>query len=118
MEYKNPVSLGSIKQGATFSYTIELDDKNTGLPLPGMASRLKCHGKYIGDESVLVEVTISETSELGVYLLFVSSALTKTWRPKSTILFDILYAPPGAEIDPVDITDTLSIFVEESMTRG
>lgn len=116
MEYTNPVSLGSIKQGATFSYTIQLNDKNTGLPLTGMAPNLKCHGKYIGDETVLVDVNITETSESGVYLLFVSSALTKDWRPKSTILFDIMYAPSG--IDPIDITDTLSIFVKESMTRG
>ena len=40
------MTLGTIKRGDTFSFSVPIKDKATGTALTGAATKLKCHGKY------------------------------------------------------------------------
>ena len=108
------VSLGTLKRGDTFSFTADIVDNVSHLPLSGIAKNLTCHGKYTGYDTVLVNMVITETTTPGTYLFFVSSEETKLWRANTNVLFDIEYA---VATDPVSSTDTLSLYVMEDITR-
>lgn len=83
-------SIGFVKRGDTLSFTAEMVDDSTDEPLTGIAEYLKCQGKYELNSDVILEMTISETSEPGTYLFEAPS--TSDLIPGNQILFDIQYS--------------------------
>ena len=102
-------SLGIIKRGDTFSFTVDIVD-SAGVALTGAASKLKCHGKYYCDAAVLTETVVTETVVPGTYLFTCGS--TAKWIPTKRVVFDIQFTDGGV----VSSTETFEVEVEEDIT--
>lgn len=103
-------SIGTVKRGDTFGFTVEMRDGPTGGALVGAADKLRCQGRYDWFGEVLVEMNITETDTPGTYVFRTDS--TAGWRPGKTVLFDIEYNDGGV----VSSTQTFTVKVEADIT--
>ena len=104
--------IGSVKRGDSFSFTVDLVNTNDGSPLSGIASNLKCQGRYTMDGPVLIEFAISETEVPGTYLFDAGS--TEDWVPGRIIVFDIQYTSEEGDIVS---SENIGFLVEGDVTR-
>lgn len=105
-------TLGTIKRGDSFSFTAELKDSVTSAALTGIADKLKCQGRRYTYDTLITELTITETETLGTYLF--SAASTADWVVGWKIAFDIEYTSDGK----VSSSETFLADVEADITHG
>ena len=103
-------SLGIIKRGDTFSFSAELEDEVTGVPLIGASSNLRCQGRDSRNKRLIVELLVSEPTP-GLYVFTAES--TANWVSGIKILFDIEYEILGL----ISSSETFYAEVEEDITR-
>jgi hypothetical protein len=105
-------TIGIIKRGDTFSFTVSLTDSSTNEALTGISANLKCQGKYKVDDIIpLVIMTVSETSIGGTYLFTAPS--TNAWK-SSNVYFDIQYTNDSGIVSS---TETFYVQVIGDITR-
>jgi len=105
-------SIGTIKRGDTFSFTANLVDSISKTPLTGMADNLRCQGRHIKTNELIVEMNIEETETPGTYLFTAGS--TDNWEVNSIILFDIQYTSDTGQIAS---SETMGLQVKGDITR-
>ena len=103
-------SIGTVKRGDTFAFTVEMRDGPTGGALVGASDILRCQGRYEWFGEVLAEMNITEKYTPGTYVFRADS--TAGLRPGKTVLFDLEYNDGGV----VSSTQTFTEKVEADIT--
>jgi hypothetical protein len=109
------LKLGEFKRGDTLSFTATLIDDITELPVSGLASSLKCQGRY-ENGLLAVEMLVGESANAGDYIFTCYD--TTELKSDKDLYFDIQYCPNPNEANPfITSSDTFILTVLEDETK-
>ena len=109
-------SIGTVKRGDSFSFTASLvnivtTEPLTTAPMTGVASKLRCQGRYSSLGGLVTELAVEEIEVAGTYLF--SAVSTNDWAAGRTLYFDIEYTSDGTVVS----TETFSVIIEGDITH-
>ena len=98
-------SIGIIKQANLFTFTADIVDTVTEEPVPGVADKLRCQGRY-PNKALAGDSVITETAVPGTYLFNFGII---DWNV-GTVFFDIKY-------DDIKSSDDFFVLVVRGQTE-